>query len=61
MSTHSEVKLTPPEVDRMVNLLKDYSGPEEDKHVLDNITWLSRVFPVHMLIFHSQISAYLYE
>ena len=38
----SEVKLSPPEVDRMVELLQQYSGEEEDRHVLDDIAWMSR-------------------
>ena len=38
----SEVKLSPPDVDRAINLLKQFSGDDEENHVLEDIKWLER-------------------
>lgn len=38
-SISSEVKLSPPDVDRAFGLLKRFSGDKEDKHILKEISW----------------------
>lgn len=36
----SEVKLTPEDVDRIVQTLKSFCGKEEEKDVLEDIDWV---------------------
>ena len=38
-----EVKLSPSDVDRAFELLKRFSGDQEDKHVLKDILWIERM------------------
>ena len=37
-----ESKVSPESVERIVNLLKNFSGDNEDKHVLEKISWAER-------------------
>ena len=39
---YSAVNVGPQDVDRVVQLLERYSGPEQEKHVLKDIRWLER-------------------
>ena len=36
----SEVKLTPQDIDRIVQTLKNFSGANEEKDVLEDIDWV---------------------
>ena len=36
----SEVKLTPQDIDRIVQTLKNFSGTNEEKDVLEDIDWV---------------------
>jgi len=38
------VNIGPLDVDRAVQLLDRYSGPDQEKHVLKRITWLERKY-----------------
>lgn len=37
----SEVKLSPEDIDRIVNTLKTFSGKDEDIDVLESIDWVN--------------------
>ncbi len=38
----SEVKINPADVDRIVEILRKFSGPDDTKHVLRYIEWIER-------------------
>ena len=40
MVSYSEVKLTPEDIDRIVNTLKTFCGKDEETDVLESIDWV---------------------
>jgi len=41
---YSDFKLSPPDVDRAVDLLHKFSGIDEEIHVLREIDWMARMY-----------------